>query len=124
MRKGDGAVIAQSLAILREIGRENGMYNVNAAEDCRIDQLLEALKDIRGKLSVLKYEHKLSDAGKKEFELAYLTGELHLSRGCGVGLVENFVKRSTTGWAASTKKASIADVCALLPPPRRSWYVR
>ena len=48
----DGKLFAQSMAILRYVGKLAGLYPSDALEALRVDELLEAVLDIRGKMSV------------------------------------------------------------------------
>jgi len=109
LKLGGGEVVAQTMAILRRVGRDHGMYGKSAEEDARIDQVLEALRDVMGKLTDLRYTHKYSDEGKKDYASKYLDkATVSASHGCSWHLIEAEVARHP-GSAAGTAKPSIAD---------------
>ncbi len=47
----DGTRFAQSMAILRYVGKAAGMYPTDTLEALRVDELLDAIIDIRTKIS-------------------------------------------------------------------------
>ena len=47
----DGEVYAQSMAILRYVGRLVGLYPTDPLEALRVDELLDCFLDVRGKMS-------------------------------------------------------------------------
>jgi len=62
---GDGLVLAQSVAIIRHIARENGLYGSDNKEAALIDQLGDGELDVRKKYMALIYQNY--EAGKEDY---------------------------------------------------------
>lgn len=85
----DGVPHAQSMAILRYVGKIAGMYPSDPLEALRVDEILDCMLDVRGKLSTtysLPLEEKLKarQALQKDFfENHYAKIEKRLAGGSG-----------------------------------------
>jgi len=62
---GDGLVLSQSVAIIRHMARENGLYGSNSKEQALIDQLADGEADLREKYIKMIYTNY--DDGKAGF---------------------------------------------------------
>lgn len=76
----DGRVIGQTNAALRFIGRSYGLYPEDIAEAARVDELMDAVEDLRHKITP---SMRMQDAGEKAAARQLIASEYipHWARG-------------------------------------------
>ena len=111
----DGEVLCQTLAIVKHLGRQHGLYGASAKnrmEDYVCDAFLAGVDALRSKYTDMKYVHGNTPEAKEKFEKGHLNPESKTTMcgGAHLSYLEGFLERSKSDWIAGGKDMSVADI--------------
>jgi len=109
----DGVVLAQTHAIIKHLGRQNGLYgSKNKLEDYLCDTFLIGVDALTSQLSNMKWDQGNTPEAQANFEKKHLSPDSKTGKcsGAHMAYLEGFLERSPTEWVAGGKNMSVADI--------------